>query len=154
MLVDAPPQRVWALVSDIDLPARFSTEFQGGRWLDGERPCAGRPLRRPQRAPGGRRVGDDLRRDRAASPGRAFAWAVGDPEYPSAQWRFELEPDGDGVRLRQWCQIGPAPSGLTPAIEAMPDKEERIVARRLEEHRGEHAGDRRGRSRQLAEAAP
>ena len=31
-------------------------------------------------------------------------------------------------------QIGPAPSGLTPAIQAMPDKEERIIARRLSEH--------------------
>ena len=30
--------------------------------------------------------------------------------------------------------MGPAPSGLTPAIVAMPDKEERIVARRLREH--------------------
>ena len=39
------------------------------------------------------------------------------------------------MRLRQWAQLGPAPSGLTPAIEAMPDKEERIIARRLAEHR-------------------
>ena len=31
--------------------------------------------------------------------------------------------------------MGPAPSGLNIAIEARPDKEERIVARRLEEHR-------------------
>ena len=29
--------------------------------------------------------------------------------------------------------MGPAPSGLSIAINAMPDKEERIVARRLEE---------------------
>jgi hypothetical protein len=29
--------------------------------------------------------------------------------------------------------MGPGPSGLTPAIEKMPDKEERIIARRLEE---------------------
>ena len=29
--------------------------------------------------------------------------------------------------------LGPAPSGLSIAITAMPDKEERIVARRLEE---------------------
>ncbi len=31
--------------------------------------------------------------------------------------------------------MGPGPSGLTPAIEAQPDKEERIVARRLDEWR-------------------
>jgi hypothetical protein len=31
-------------------------------------------------------------------------------------------------------QLGPGPSGLTPVIEAMPGKEERIIARRLAEH--------------------
>jgi hypothetical protein len=31
-------------------------------------------------------------------------------------------------------RMGPAPSGLSIAIEAMPDKEEKIIARRLAEH--------------------
>ena len=31
--------------------------------------------------------------------------------------------------------MGPARSGMNAAIDAMPDKEERIVARRLGEHR-------------------
>ena len=60
-------------------------------------------------------------------------WAVGDPAHPSAVWRFELTPEGDGTRLRYWARMGPGPSGLTPAIEKMPDKEEKIIARRLEE---------------------
>ena len=67
--------------------------------------------------------------------GRVFAYAVGDASFPSASWRFELEPEGEGTRLRQSMRIGPAPSGLTPAIEAMPDNEERIIAGRLDEHR-------------------
>ena len=33
------------------------------------------------------------------------------------------------------ARIGPGPSGLTPALEAMPDKEERIIERRCEEFR-------------------
>ena len=44
--VDAPPSAVWALVTDVDLPARFSEEFQGGEWIDG----AG-PARRPEPEP-------------------------------------------------------------------------------------------------------
>ena len=32
--IAAPVARVWELVTDIDLPARFSEEFQGGSWLD------------------------------------------------------------------------------------------------------------------------
>ena len=61
--------------------------------------------------------------------------AGGDPVHPSAAWRFALEPAERGTRLRQWMRMGPAPSGLNIAIDARPDKEERIVARRLEEHR-------------------
>jgi hypothetical protein len=45
-----------------------------------------------------------------------------------------LAPDGDGSRLRQWMQMGPAPSGLNVAIQAMPDKEERIIEKRQAEH--------------------
>ena len=29
--------------------------------------------------------------------------------------------------MRQWVRLGPGPSGLLQAIEAMPEKEERIV---------------------------
>ena len=88
------------------------------------------------------------------APPRAFEWAVGDPDFPSARWRFDLDPQpGGGTRLRQWVRIGPAPSGLTPAIEAMPDKEERIVARRLDEHRANMAATVAG-IKDLAESAP
>ena len=39
------------------------------------------------------------------------------------------------VHLEFWFQMGPGRGGLNFAIERMPDKEERIVARRMEEHR-------------------
>jgi hypothetical protein len=65
---------------------------------------------------------------------RCFGWVVGDPEHPSAHWRFDLEPDGGGTRLRQWMRLGPGRSGLNVAIDRMPDKEERIIERRLAEH--------------------
>ena len=35
VLIGAPPQAVWSLVSDIQIPARFSSEFRGAEWLDG-----------------------------------------------------------------------------------------------------------------------
>ena len=47
--------------------------------------------------------------------------------------------------------MGPAPSGLTIAITAMPDKEERIVARRLEEYETNMRATVEG-IKQLAEA--
>ncbi|HZQ28179.1 MAG TPA: SRPBCC family protein [Acidimicrobiales bacterium] len=135
VLIDAPAERVWALVSDIDLPARFSSEFLGSRWIDGAiGPAPGARFVGRNRHPVGGEWETTCVVD-VYEPGRSFGWAVGDPDYPSASWCFDIEPEQDGVRLRQWARLGPAPSGLTPAIEAMPDKEERIVARRLDEHR-------------------
>ena len=61
---------------------------------------------------------------------------IGRDDDVSSIWRYTIDDLGDGtVRLDQWFQMGPGRGGLNYAIEAMPDKEERIVARRLEEHR-------------------
>jgi uncharacterized membrane protein len=128
LVVDAPPARVWELVRDITVPARFSTELQSAEWIDDTR---FRGTNRHEAAGEWQTECTVVEREE----GRVFAWAVGDPANPSATWRFSLAPEGDGTRLSQWMRMGPAPSGLTPAIEAMPDKEERIVARRLDEHR-------------------
>jgi uncharacterized protein YndB with AHSA1/START domain len=132
VLIDAPIERVWELVSDINVTARFSTEFLGADWLD-DTPCVGARFQ-------GRSHHDAMGEWETTSfvnryePRRAFGWAVSDPEDPSSSWWFELEQELEGVRLRQGMRMGPAPSGLTFAITAMPDKEERIIARRLQEH--------------------
>jgi hypothetical protein len=126
--VDAPPTVVWSLVSDVTTPVRFSEELEDVRWIDDRRfvgrsshPAAG--------------TWETTCTVVTREPERLFGWVVGDPGHPSASWRFALEPAGAGTLLRQWMRMGPAPSGLTPAIQAYPDKEERIVARRLAEHR-------------------
>lgn len=131
VLIDAPPARVWQLVCDINLPGSFSSEFVGARWIDeGPAPGARFSGRNQHPAIGSWETTSWVTR---YEPFRAFAWAVSDPHNPSATWWFTLEEVGGGVLLRQGGKMGPAPSGLTAAITAMPDKEERIVARRLEE---------------------
>jgi hypothetical protein len=131
VLVDAPLQRVWELITDIELPSRFSTEFLGARWID-EGPALGARFagRNQHTALGEWETTSIVNRYR---PPHEFGWNVTDVDNPSATWWFELEQEPEGVRLRQGARIGPAPSGLSIAIAAMPDKEERIVARRLEE---------------------
>jgi hypothetical protein len=126
--VDAPPAVVWALVCDITTPVRFSEELQEARWVD-EQHFVGRN-RHPV-------VGtwETTCTVVARDPEREFGWVVGDPACPAAAWRFTLERAGTGTLLRQWARLGPGWSGLTPVIAAHPDKEERIVARRLAEHR-------------------
>jgi Polyketide cyclase / dehydrase and lipid transport len=135
VVVIAAPGAVWPLVSDIQLPARFSSEFQGGEWLGG---ATGPAL-------GARFSGRNYHPARGEwesesticeyEPERRLGWSVGDPERPAARWRFVLEPEATGTRLVQWVQLGPGPSGISDLIEAMPDKESRILRRRLAEHR-------------------
>ncbi|WP_433468959.1 hypothetical protein [Spirillospora sp. CA-128828] len=64
---------------------------------------------------------------------RVFAWAVEDPEHPTAIWRFTLHPQDGRTRLNQWTQIGSARSGLSLAIDHVPEKEQKIVSVRMRE---------------------
>jgi uncharacterized protein YndB with AHSA1/START domain len=149
--VDAPPGEVWPLVCDIDLPGRFSAEFVRGEWQDGEGPALGARFtgHNHHDAVGDWHTGCTVV---DFEPERRFGWAVGDPSHPSAQWRFELEPDAGGTRLRQWMRLGPGASFLTVAIERMPEREERIIHRRLAEHRGNMEATLRG-IKELAETS-
>lgn len=133
-VVAASPAELWALISDIDVPARFSPEFQGGTWLEGGSPTVGARFlgRNGHPARGEWETTSEIVE---AQPGRVFAWAVGDPERPSAVWRFDLLEQPGGTRLRYSARMGPGPSGVTMLIESMPDKEEKILLRRLGEWR-------------------
>ena len=131
--VEAPPERVWALVSDIFLMPGLSAELQRVEWLDGATsPALGHRFTGRSANPA---LGEweTVSTIVACDEPRCFAWAVGDPDHPSTTWRFTLRPDGPGTVLEQWAQLGPARSGLSLAIDAMPDKEAKIVFVRLRE---------------------
>jgi len=132
--IEAPPERVWGMVSDIFLMPELSAELQEVAWLDGVTgPAAGHRFTGRSAHPA---MGEweTVSTVVQCDPPRCFAWVVGDPAHPSATWRFTLKPDGDGTLLEQWYQMGPARSGLNIAIDAMPDKEQKIVFVRLREH--------------------
>ncbi|MEN8654426.1 SRPBCC family protein [Streptomyces sp. 21So2-11] len=131
--IDAPPERVWKLVSDIGLMPELSAELQSVRWLDGVTgPFLGARFV-------GRNKHESLGEWTTTShlveyePERLLAWAVEDPEHPTATWRFSLEPDKGGTELRQWMRMGPARSGISFAIDRMPAKEQKIIFVRLRE---------------------
>ncbi|MGW5862879.1 SRPBCC family protein [Streptomyces sp. NPDC055239] len=132
--IAASPERVWELVSDIGLMPTLSTELKSVEWLD----QAAWP------ALGARFVGHSEHASFGAwqttsyvveceAPG-VFAWAVEDPERPSALWRFSLTATDDGgTELTQWMRMGPGRSGLSYAIDRMPEKEQKIVYVRMRE---------------------
>jgi len=134
--IEAPPERVWPLVSDIFLMPGLSGELQEVAWLNGGTgPAVGcRFASRNANAALGswETVSTVVECDEP----RCFAWVVGDPGHPSTSWRFTLRPGGAGTVLEQWMQMGPARSGLSLAIDAIPDKEAKIVFVRLRELEG------------------
>jgi len=132
--IRASPAEVWAIVSDPTFPVHQSTELQEAAWdPDGPAPGLGARIL-------GRNHHDRIGEWRTTSTivewseGSICSWAVNDPSDPAAQWWFEIEPIAEGVTLRQRVRIGPGRSGLSPAIERMPDREDEIVENRLRFH--------------------
>lgn len=125
--IAAPPERVWELVSDINLPARFQDEFKRAEWAtDG--PALGAEF-----------VGYNERKgfqwDTSSwvveyVPLRSFGWAVSDPNNPGATWTFRLSETPAGTRLTFHRRLGPGPSGLTASIARHPEDEDAIIAAR------------------------
>jgi len=133
--IKAPIAKIWELVTDINLPARFSSEFLGAEWTNGTSgPALGGTFsgRNTHEAIGTWSVRCFVD---VFSDGTAFGWCTSDAANPGARWRFELESIAGSVRLRHSMIMGPGPSGISAAITAMPDKEPRILARRVREHR-------------------
>ena len=131
--IDAAPEKVWDLVSDVTQIGRFSPETFEAEWLDGASgPAVGARFRGRNKHEA---FGDwaTVCEVVEVEDQRRWVYNVTGPEGVSATWAFEVEPASDGVLVRQWARMGPGPSGLTPAIVAQPEKEARIVANRLSE---------------------
>jgi hypothetical protein len=138
---------VWALASDINTPAEYSTEFLGADWDSDERGVGALFHGRNQHPAIGEWTMPCY--VDAYEPNRAFGWRTADPDSPGARWAFELEPKEAGTRLRFTYSMGPGSSGTSMAVEQRPDKEQTIIRRRIEvvrenmqHHRG-HQGGRR-----------
>jgi uncharacterized protein YndB with AHSA1/START domain len=98
----APPEKIWALVSDVTKIGRYSPETFEAEWLDGATgPAVGATLR-----------GHVKRNEKgptywttctvtASEPGREFAFGVGSGDTPLNVWRYVLVPSGDGTDVTE-----------------------------------------------------
>ena len=133
--IKAPNKKVWPFVADISFGADFSQEFVGARWAD--------PDTEPE--VGSMFIGSNVHPAIGEwdvecfvtdyTPRRTFGWCTSNADNPGARWKFELATIAGATRLRYSLHIGPGPSGISAAIDAMPDKEPKILARRIDEHR-------------------
>ena len=131
--IEASPETVWAVCTDLPRFGEWSPENRGGEWVDADGPAEGAQFLGRQEHPA-RGQWETTCTVSDFRPTEAFAWRLGDPDNPGAVWGFDLTREGDGTRLRQHVAMGPGPSGITQVLDAMPDKEERIIERRLQEY--------------------
>ncbi|MFI2644896.1 SRPBCC family protein [Streptomyces sp. NPDC018610] len=143
--VAADPARVWEIVADVEAMTRWSPELVRVQWCDGATgPAVGARYTGHNQHP----VNGEWRTVSEFTecvPARTLTWCVLDPDgrYGKASddladrmatWSFSLSPGPEGgTVLRQSATIGPGRSGLSAFIERAPEREEAIVAFRLDE---------------------
>lgn len=112
--IDAPPERVWDLVTDITRMGEWSPESTGGRWTRGATgPATGARFVGSNRN-GWVRWNTHCRVVECAAPSR-FAFTVAENRMT---WGWRLEPDGAGTRLTQWRDRAGQPNIAVRALAA------------------------------------
>jgi len=96
--MDATPERIWALVSDVTAIGRYSPETFEAEWLDGATgPTVGARFRGHVKRNGKGPVYWTTCTVIASEPGREFAFGVGTGSTPMNVWRYRLEPTDPGT---------------------------------------------------------
>jgi len=118
------PHALWPLISNIELPARFSTEFQGAEWASDARGLGAIFT--------GHNKAGDFEWDVECHvtdhvEGRVFEWATRDRADPGAVWRLEVGELGLDTRLRFSMRIGTNHNRTVSMINDDPDREAAII---------------------------
>lgn len=109
--IDAPPDAVWELVSDVTKIGRYSPETFEAEWLDGaDGPAVGARFRGHVKRNGKGPIYWTSCTVTASVPGREFAFGVGNREKPLNVWRYQLEPSGDGTDVTESFEL----AGILP----------------------------------------
>ena len=113
--VEAPPARVWELVTAMDRYGEWSSENEGGYWRKRENGdiCTGEV--------GDEFVGVNRRGEHEwkalveiveREEGRAFAFVTGGAANSWIQWGYRLEPKGSGTNLTEHWELRNLPPGM------------------------------------------
>ena len=91
--IDAPPERIYAIVTDIAQMGRLSPECTGGKWLHGASgPAVGASFKGTNKR--GIARWSTTNKVVEADPGRAFAFETLQSGHA---WTYRMDPDGDGT---------------------------------------------------------
>ena len=95
--IEAPPERIYEIVTDIANMGRLSPECTGGRWLDGATgPAVGARFKGSNKR--GFARWSTTNEVVEAEPGRVFSFET---QQSAARWTYRLEPEGAGTRVTE-----------------------------------------------------
>ena len=100
--IDASPQRVYEVVSDVTRTGEWSVFTVRCEWDPGEGPAVGAHFTGHNSRPG--RDWDTRSEVVAAEPGREFAWEV---NGGLVRWGYEMAPAGEGTALTHRWEFRP-----------------------------------------------
>ena len=99
--VEAPADRLWALVSDVTNMGQWSPETYQAEWVDGANGAeVGARFKGHNRRFGFLKY-PTVCTVVSADPGREFAFVVGRPEKYTLKWSFRFEPSGTGTDVTE-----------------------------------------------------
>lgn len=133
----APPDRVFAFLTDPGLTARLSPEVVEAAWV--EEPVGPRARFRATNRRGGMEWTVTCHVLEWDPPYR-FAWCVSDPSHPSSTWSYDLTPDEAGTLVRQRFRHGPGRSMVRHLVEQPDADVAQILTWREEMLRADMAG--------------
>ncbi len=98
--VDAPPEKVYELVTDVTRMGEWSPETTSAEWIGGATgPAVGARFRGRNRH--GLARWSTTPRVVAADPGREFAFTTTWLRKDNTRWTYRFEPEGGGTRVTE-----------------------------------------------------
>lgn len=106
--MDASPDRIWELVSDVTKIGRYSPETFEAEWLDGATgPAVGARFRGHVKRNGWGPTYWTTCSVTECEPGRVFAFGVGSRDKPLNVWSYRLEPTDGGTDVTESFELSP-----------------------------------------------
>ena len=114
--VNAPPEKVYALVTDVERMGEWSPECRHCEWVDGATgPAVG------ARFKGSNRNGiirwSNKPRVLVADEGREFAFVTDLRGNDLTKWSYRFEPDGDGTKVTESFEMMGDEPGMVEFVE-------------------------------------
>ena len=107
--IDAPPEEVWDLVSDVTRIGEFSPETFEAEWLGGATgPEVGARFRGHVKRNGRGPTYWAECTVKKVEPNQVFEFAVGPKGKAINTWGYQLEPAGDGTDVTEYFRLTPA----------------------------------------------